>query len=155
MDQRTFYEIYVPHFMRAIDADVGSFMCSYNRVNDTHACQNDEVLNKILKKQLGFKWWVMSDWGATHSSAKSANSGLDQEMFLWLYFGFQLQFDVKKGLSSIDRVEDMNRRILTQMFKFGIFDRPKTGNVSSVATSPEHVQLAREFAAESTVLLKN
>ena len=57
-DLRTFYEIYVPHFIRAIQAEVGSFMCSYNRVNDTHACQNSFIINDVLKGQLGFQGWV-------------------------------------------------------------------------------------------------
>ena len=52
-------------------------MCGYNRINDTYACENEELINKILKGRWGFKGWMMSDWFATHSSAKAANNGLD------------------------------------------------------------------------------
>lgn len=59
-------------------AGVGSFMCSYNRINGAYACENNVTLQRYLKQQLGFEGWVMSDWGATHSLA--VNQGLDQEM---------------------------------------------------------------------------
>ena len=51
-------------------------MCSYNKIRGTWSCENSETLGRDLKKRLGFKGWVMSDWGATHSS--SINAGLDQ-----------------------------------------------------------------------------
>lgn len=58
-------------------------MCSYNKINGIYACQNDEILNVDLRERLGFKGFVMSDWGATHTSAKSISSGIDQEMGNW------------------------------------------------------------------------
>ena len=60
VDERTRYEIYYPPFQAAIDAGVLSVMCSYNRINDVHACQNPETLGNL--KAMGFEGWVMSDW---------------------------------------------------------------------------------------------
>ena len=69
--------MYYPPFEAAIKAGVGAVMCSYNKVNGVWACENDELLNKHLRGLLGFKGYVMSDWGATHSV--SIPQGLDQE----------------------------------------------------------------------------
>ena len=62
----------------AVEAGVGSVMCSYNRVRRVWSCENPQTLQRDLKERLGFEGWVMSDWGATHST--SINAGLDQEM---------------------------------------------------------------------------
>ena len=64
VDERTRYEIYYPPFQAAIDAGVLSVMCSYNRINDIHACQNSETLGNLKGDTMGFKGWVMSDWYA-------------------------------------------------------------------------------------------
>ena len=67
-------------FQFAIEqSDPHSVMCAYNRFNGTYACENDWLLNTVLKKDWGYKGYVMSDWGAAHTSAKAANAGLDQE----------------------------------------------------------------------------
>ena len=62
VDERTRWEIYYPPFLGAIKAEVGSVMCSYNRVNGNYSCGNDETLNGDLKHRAGFEGWVMSDW---------------------------------------------------------------------------------------------
>ncbi len=77
-DERTRHELYYQPFLGAIEAGVGSFMCSYNKINDIWSCENNETLNTDLKGHLKFNGWVMSDWGATHSV--SVDKGLDQEM---------------------------------------------------------------------------
>lgn len=70
--------MYYPPFEAAIEAEVGSFMCSYNLINTFWSCENNQTLNTDLRERLGFKGYVMSDWGATHST--SVAQGLDQEM---------------------------------------------------------------------------
>jgi len=55
--------------MCGVGAGVGSVMCSYNKVNGTYACENEPILGRDLKGRMGYKGWVMSDWGATHRSA--------------------------------------------------------------------------------------
>jgi beta-glucosidase len=77
VDERTNFEMYYPPFQAAIDSDVASFMCSYNKVNGRWACENDEEVGLHLRAFMGFKGYVMSDWGATHSL--SIGAGLDQE----------------------------------------------------------------------------
>src|SRR5215472_4582138 len=62
------------------DSGAAGVMCSYNKVNGDWACENDYLLSQVLKKSFGFKGWVMSDWGGTHSTTKAAMAGLDQEM---------------------------------------------------------------------------
>jgi beta-glucosidase len=77
VDERTNFEMYYPPFQAAIDADVGSFMCSYNKINGKWACENSEEIGVHLRAYMGYKGYVMSDWGAAHSV--SINAGLDQE----------------------------------------------------------------------------
>jgi beta-glucosidase len=79
IDQQTLHELYLPPFEAAIKAGVASVMCSYNHVNGPHACGSRDLLTGILRDELGFKGFVVSDWGATHS-AQFLNDGLDMEM---------------------------------------------------------------------------
>jgi beta-glucosidase len=79
VDQQALHEIYVAPFVEAVHADVSSIMCSYNKVNGTYACGNSDTLLKILRQEVGFKGFVTSDWGATHSPS-FINHGLDMEM---------------------------------------------------------------------------
>lgn len=59
---RVLRELYLWPFMDAVHSNVAAFMCSYNKINSTWACENDGVMNKVLKDELGFKGYVMSDW---------------------------------------------------------------------------------------------
>src|SRR5215472_2062692 len=79
VDNQALHEVYLAPFQAAIDADVSSIMCSYNRVNGIYACGNEYTLTKILRDEIGFKGFVTSDWGATHG-VKFINAGLDMEM---------------------------------------------------------------------------
>jgi len=79
VDPQALREIYVAPFVDAVNADVSSIMCSYNKLNGTYACGNRETLVDILRKELGFKGFVTSDWGATHAPSFIKN-GLDMEM---------------------------------------------------------------------------
>ena len=101
--------------------------------------------------------WVMSDWGATHST--SIMEGLDQEMPSDQYMGDSLISAVKNGSIPQSAVDDSVRRILLQMFVMGVFDREQNGtrpgDFNANVTSAAHNLLARRLAAESTVLLKN
>lgn len=80
MDDRTMHELYLWPFANAAHAKASSFMCSYQRLNGSYACQNSKVLNGILRDELGFQGYVMSDWGATHAGVAAINSGLDMDM---------------------------------------------------------------------------
>ncbi|KAL3450542.1 beta-glucosidase [Aspergillus insuetus] len=124
IDDRTLHELYIWPFADAVRAGTLSIMCSYNRLNNTYACEDDHTLNGILKEELGFKGYVMSDWFATHSGAKAANAGLDMNMpgpvdqynFTNSYFGPNLVEAVQTGNVSAARLDEMVRRILTPYF---------------------------------------
>ncbi len=79
VDDQTLHEVYVAPFDAAVKAGVSSIMCSYNKVNGPYACGNKDTLTTILRKQIGFKGFVTSDWGATHA-VSFINEGLDMEM---------------------------------------------------------------------------
>lgn len=136
----------------------GSVMCAYNRVNGHYACESDYLLNEVLKKDWGFKGWVMSDWGATHSTVPAANSGLDQQSGIPFdvseYFGAALKEAVLNGWVSEERFNDMARRVLHPMFEFGLVDNPVSPNVKSIDFKA-HGLVSQKDSEESIVLLKN
>ena len=76
IDDRTLHELYLPPFADAVKVGMASVMCSYNRLNQTYACENSKILNGVLKGELGFQGYVVSDWGATHSGLPSITAGL-------------------------------------------------------------------------------
>jgi beta-glucosidase len=80
IDERTLFEQYYPPFEGAIKAGVGSVMCAYNKINGEYACENENTLNRDLRERLGFKGYVMSDWGAILNEANpKLYKGMDQE----------------------------------------------------------------------------
>ena len=85
IDERTLQEVYYAPFAASVEAGVGAVMCSYNRLNGVYACENPSSLGD-LKTGFGFSGFVMSDWGATHSTVAAANAGLDLEMPTGAYF---------------------------------------------------------------------
>ncbi len=155
IDPRTLREIYLPPFKAAVEAGVGSVMCSYNKVNGVYACEDPIIQNDILKGELGFSGWIMSDWNATHSTIESALGGLDMEMPGGTHWGRTLQGTVEAGQVPEARLDDMVTRILTSMFRAGLFDREPVGSPTADVQTPEHTALARNAAAQGMVLLKN
>jgi beta-glucosidase len=155
VDERTLREIYLPPFRAAVSSGVGSVMCAYIKTNGVYSCENPHVLNGLLKTQLGFPGWVMSDWGGTHSTAASASAGLDQEMPDSRYYGQALETAVQQGRVSMATLDGHVRRILVMMFQHGLFDRPQPGNWDSKVLTPEHADFSRRVAERGTVLLKN
>ena len=157
VSEKAMQEIYLPAFRAAVQQGAASsVMCSYSTINGTGACQNPELLNTVLRRQFGFQGFVTSDWGATHSTAASANAGLDQDMSgRDGYFGTALSDAVSSGEVSQATLDGMVSRILTEMFAFGRFDRAPSGALDAVATSDAHKDTATRLAAEGTVLLKN
>ena len=75
------HEVYLWPFTEAVKAGTASLMCSYNRINGSYGCQNSKTLNGLLKEELGFQGYVMSDWGATHSGVPAILAGLDMDMY--------------------------------------------------------------------------
>jgi beta-glucosidase len=134
------------------DGEIAGVMCSYNKLNGDWACENKYLLDEFLKKTLGHKGFVIADWGATHSTAKAALSGLDHEEPGSTYFGEKLKQAVEAGEVPMARIDDMVHRILRSEFAVGLFDNPPQPKVVDVLGG---LELAQRVAEEGTVLLKN
>jgi beta-glucosidase len=133
-------------------AQPAGVMCGYNKVNGDWDCENDYLLNQVLKKDWGFKGWVLSDWEGTHSTVKAALAGLDQEQPGSTYFGQKLKEAIAAGTVPPARLDDMVHRILRGMFAVGVIDHPP---VRSVLDPFQGRDDAQRIEAESMVLLKN
>jgi beta-glucosidase len=133
-------------------ANPGAVMCSYNRVNGDFACENSYTLRDVLKKDWGFKGFVISDWAGTHSSEKASAAGLDQEQPMADYFGPKLKRAVDAGKVPVSAIDDHVRRILYAEFLSGIVDDPPQKTVTDVEKGLETAQRVEE---KSIVLLKN
>jgi beta-glucosidase len=134
----------------------GMVMCSYNKVNGGRACENDYLLNQLLKKTWGFKGGVVSDWNATHRTAKAALAGLDAEQpggpAERARFGDALKKAVDAGEVPMSRVDNMVHRILRTAFAAGVIDDPPLGRVVDPFKG---AATAQRVAEQSSVLLKN
>ncbi|KAJ6089940.1 hypothetical protein N7467_005156 [Penicillium canescens] len=130
IDDRTMHELYLWPFANAVRARASSFMCSYQRLNGSYACENSKALNGLLKEELGFQGYVMSDWGGTHSGVASIESGLDMNMPGGLgpygmipeagsFFGKNVTYAVNNGTVDESRVDDMIVRIMTPYYWLG------------------------------------
>ncbi|KAK0718457.1 glycoside hydrolase family 3 protein [Lasiosphaeria miniovina] len=185
IDDKTMHELYLWPFQDAVRAGVGSFMCSYQQVNNSYSCQNSKLLNDLLKNELGFQGFVMSDWQAQHTGAASAVAGLDMTMpgdtefnTGISFWGTNLTLGVLNGTVPAWRIDDMAMRIMAAFFKVGQTVNQDPINFSfwtsdtygpihwaankdvqqinfHVDVQGGHGSLIREIAAKGTVLLKN
>ena len=161
--------IHISPYRPAIDAEVLTVMASFNSWNGDKCHGHRYLLTDVLKGQLGFRGFVVSDWdGISYLSedlgeaiAMGVNAGIDMFMIggEWQPFVEQLRSLVEAGTVSMERIDDAVRRILTVKHQFGLFDKPRPAerawsNHASFG-SPEHRELAREAVRKSLVLLKN
>ncbi|KAJ2894000.1 putative beta-glucosidase G [Zalerion maritima] len=124
IDDKTLHELYLWPFANAIRAGTTSIMCSYNRINGTYACHNKKLLVDILREELGFRGYVVSDWWATHATVEAANSGLDLEMPGWEaryrrgdpWFGDKLEEAIGAGDVTNMRLDEMIENVMTPYF---------------------------------------
>ncbi|KAH2247323.1 hypothetical protein KXW72_006784 [Aspergillus fumigatus] len=167
---RAAHELYVWPFMDAVKAGVASVMCSYNKVNGTWACESDALNNKLMKEELGFPGYIMSDWNAQHSTVNSAVSGLDMTMpgsdFSnppgSIFWGSNLEAAVADGSVPQSRLDDMVTRILAAWYLVGqdqgyppVAFSSWNGGKANVDVTADHGTVARAVARDSIVLLKN
>ncbi len=159
MDERTLREIYLPGFEAAVkEAKAYGIMGAYNKFRGEYLCENDYMLNKVLRDEWGFKGVVVSDWAAVHSTVKSLKNGLDIEMgtpkpFNEFFLADKLIAAAKAGEISEAEIDKHVKRILHVLFQvkaMGGKDRVK----GSIATEA-HYQDAYKIASENIVLLKN
>jgi beta-glucosidase len=152
-DERSLREVdLLPFEMAVKESGVGSVMCAYNKVNGVYACENAKLLNDIVKSEWGFKGWIISDWGATHSTARAANAGLDQEFYEERYFSGALKASVEAGEVAEARIDDMARRILRSLAAVGALDRNEEPRPVDAAAG---LPVAQRVAESGIVLLQN
>jgi beta-glucosidase len=154
VDERTLHEIYLPPFEAAIKlGGAASVMGSYNRINGTFACENPHVLSSILRDQLGFRGWVMSDFLANHSTVESANAGLEWELTMPFasHWREKLLETVQQNEVALETLNEMVRRILRPTIGLGMLE---SGNEQPIPVA-EHAAIVLEIAEQSIVLLKN
>jgi beta-glucosidase len=159
LDEAAMHESDLLAFRIAIDrGHPGSVMCAYMRVNGDYSCENQPLLTDILKRDWKYRGWVMSDWGAVHSTEKAALAGLDQESGQQLdakpYFGPALAEAVKAGRVPQARIDDMVTRILTGMIETGLMDHPLPATVQPIDYAA-HAAVSQRDAEAAIVLLKN
>ena len=135
-----------------LEGNPGGVMCSYNRVNGDYACENRYLLNDVLKQAWGFKGFALSDWQATHSTAKASAAGLDHEEPGEIFFGDAMKQAVQSGTVPMSELDDHVHRILRSMFACGVVDDPPKKSVVDVEGG---LEIAQKLAEQSTVLLKN
>ncbi|MFT4215265.1 MAG: glycoside hydrolase family 3 C-terminal domain-containing protein [Microbacterium sp.] len=153
IDERTMLELYLPPFEALVqEAQVASMMASFNRVNGEFACDNRTLLTDILRDRFGFRGWIMSDYGANHSTATAANAGLDQEQPGEGFWGGQLWHAWNDGEVSEQALDEKVRNILRPLVGLGQLENRPTIEEFDV---DGHHDIARSIAERSMVLLRN
>ena len=133
------------------DSNVQSVMCSYTLTNGQYDCENEYLLNQVLKGDWNFPGFVMSDWWATQSTVNAALNGLDQEQPNQQYFA-SLGAAITNGQVPQSRLDNMVTRILRAMYAVGLFDNPQ--NIQPVPFAAD-AAVAQELEESGAVLLQN
>ncbi len=177
MDEQMVRSLFLPPYKAAVDAGARTVMVSYSSWNGTKMHAQKYLLTDVLKGELGFTGFVVSDWQAVDqiypgdlykSVVASINAGVDMVMVPTDYktFIYNLRTGVQKGDIPQERIDDAVRRILRVKFELGLFEHPiplrsasgtlpDTSALQTTIRSEEHLALAREAVQKSLVLLKN
>jgi beta-glucosidase len=161
-------DVYLPPFRACVDAGVLTVMCGFNDLNGVPMSGHRWALRDVLKAELGFQGFVVSDWAsiremilhgscgdARQAALEAVRAGLDMEMASPVYRA-ELGRLVESGQVPVSALDDAVRRILSVKHALGLFERPYTRSPRvSVALSPSHLELARRAASASLVLLGN
>jgi beta-glucosidase len=171
ISNRSLWETYFPPFKAAVDAGVGTFMTSFNEINGIPSTANKWLVDDVLKKQWGFKGFVVTDYTAIvemvqhgnvanekEAGEAAINAGIDMDMQGAVFHNY-LKQSVAEGKVTVKTIDEAVRRILEAKYKLGLFADPyKYCNEERAKTeimSQENLNAARHIAAESFVLLKN
>jgi beta-glucosidase len=155
IDDRTLHEIYLSSFEAAVTRGrAAGVMCAYNRLNGTYSCSNKDLLTDELKRRLGFRGFVISDWYTASKAVTDANEGLDLDVSSFAQSFSTMEQAIALGIVPMSRLDDMVYRVLWAHFATGLFDHPVHATEPKVST-PAHRKLARHMAANGAVLLKN
>lgn len=166
VSERAVEEIYLPAFEKCVkEAGVWTMMGSYNKWLNVHCCQNDSLLNGILKKRWGFDGAVISDWGGTHDTWQAATGGLDIEMgsftngmtadnsqgYNTYFLADPFESLIKQGKVSMDVLNDKAARVLRTIFRTAMNPNKVRGKLCT----EDHYEACRKVGEEGVVLLKN
>lgn len=170
MSRIKMYEYYLPPYKAAIDAGAGSVMTSFNEIDGIPATANKWLLTDLLRKQWGFKGFVVTDYTAINEmmahglgnlqtvSALALKAGVDMDM-VGEGFVTTLQQSLKEHKVTLNEINDACRRVLEAKYKLGLFEDPyrycNTATATKEVLSADKRQAARELGARSCVLLKN
>ena len=154
IDERALHEVYMAPFRAGIDAGAGYIMTGYNLVNGEWASQSTYVIDTLLRRDLGFRGSVMSDWGGTNDSRKVIDSGQNT-----IFPGDRREREEMEklfvaGAVSEEEIDRMIRPVIATGIFYGFYDRPKY-KPELLENYQEHVEVAYRTAAEGTVLLRN
>jgi beta-glucosidase len=163
VDERTLREIYLPQFEAAVkQGRVGSVMCAYNRLNGPHACESVPLLDGILRREWGFRWFVLADYGASKHVDTGLRAGLEFEPWPFLdfdggenYTPTAIRASLAAGRANQALVDRAVRRLLRTLFAFGFFDRAAYVDDDSRVDRVTHLRTARRLAEAGITLLKN
>ncbi len=169
VDEATLRRVHLPGYVAAIKQGVGTIMPSYNSWNGVKCSASKRLLTEILKQELGFEGFLISDYNAIdqitrdykEAIAISINAGMDMAMVPTRYREYlaNLKALVEEGKVPMSRIDDAVTRILRVKFALGLMDKNRSQladrSVQKTFGSPEHRQVARQAVRESLVLLKN
>lgn len=167
VDEATIRQLFLPPYQAAVEGGAQSIMISFSSWNGVKMHAQKYWITDVLKGELGFQGFIVSDWGAIDqiypenyykSVVAAINAGVDMNMVPYDYVRFinAMKRGVMKGDISLDRINDAVSRILTVKYKLGLFDHPYGDpSMQSVVGSDEHRTLARQAVRQSLVLLKN
>ena len=164
-DETILREVYLPPFREAVEAGALSVMVGLNTWGDKRMVLQKHLLTDMLKQELGFKGFTVSDWYGVHegrsnifwATVQAVNAGVDMVMLPFDYKTFRkhMMWANRLGLVSDERIDDAVGRILFAKFALGLLAKESKTVIVSAPQLKEHKELARESVAESLVLLKN
>ncbi|KAI6362027.1 hypothetical protein MCOR25_006328 [Pyricularia grisea] len=166
IDDKTMHELYLWPFVDTVKAGTGNIMCSYQRINNSYGCQNSATQNGLLKTELGFQGFVVSDWYAQHAGVGTALAGMDMVMPSGIpMWDKHLVEAVNNGSVPMVRVDDMATRILSNWYKFnqdkdfvpgvGMFGDMTKAHKKVIGRNPAFREAVYQSAVQSHVLVKN
>jgi len=164
-DESSIRKIHLPGYISAIEENTGSIMASFNSINGEKMTGSKYWLTDVLKNELGFEGFIVSDWGAVDLLGDdykkdveiAINAGIDMVMLPFRYLDFYnvMKSLIDEGKIPVSRIDDAVSRILSKKFELGIFEKPFADrNLLSKVGCPEHRAIARQCVRESIVLLK-
>jgi beta-glucosidase len=157
MDERTLRQIYtLPYEIAIKEGEPGGVMCAFNQINGDWSCENGTLLNTILKGEIGFEGWVVSDFFGVYNAGPALNNGFDQELVGARIFNpDNLHALLDAGVITEEMIDESAFRIVRAHIEAGLFDHPLPEERLPDVSTPANQAVAQRVAEEGAVLLKN